>query len=89
METTKLSSKGQVILPKHIRTAHKWQPGVEFSVEDTPDGVLLRPLKPLKPFKPTRLEDVIGCAAYTGPAKTIEEMDGAIAVGIKATYDRD
>ena len=86
METTKLSSKGQVILPKHIRTAPKWQPGVEFSVEDTPDGVLLRPLKP---FKPTRLEDVIGCVAYTGPAKTIEEMDNAIAVGIKATYDRD
>ena len=83
METTKLSSKGQVILPKHIRTAHKWQPGVEFSVEDTPDGVLLRPLKP---FKPTRLEDVIGCVAYTGPAKMIEEMDDAIAVGVKATY---
>lgn len=86
METTKLSSKGQVILPKHIRTAHKWQAGVEFSVEDTPDGVLLRPLKS---FKPTRLEDVIGCAGYTGPAKTIEEMDAAIATGIKATYDRN
>ena len=86
METTKLSSKGQVILPKHIRTAHKWEPGVEFSVEDTPEGLLLRPLKP---FKPTRLEDVIGCAGYTGQAKTIAEMDAAIAAGIKATYDRD
>lgn len=86
MGTTKLSSKGQVILPKHIRMAHKWQAGVEFSVEDTPDGVLLRPLKP---FRPTRLEDVIGCASYTGPAKTIEEMDAAIARGIKTTYGRD
>ena len=56
MDTTKLSSKGQVILPKHIRTAHKWWPGVEFSVEDTAEGVLLRPLKL---FKPTQLEDVI------------------------------
>ena len=86
METTKLSSKGQIILPKHIRTAHKWRPGVQFLVVDTPDGILLRPLKP---FKPTRLKDVIGCTGYTGPAKTIEEMDGAIAAGIKATYDRD
>ena len=86
MDTTKLSSKGQVILPKHIRTAHKWQPGVEFSVEDTQEGVLLRPLKL---FKPTRLEDVIGCAGYTGPAKTIEEMDAAIAAGIKSSHDRD
>lgn len=85
METTKLSSKGQVVLPSHIRSAHQWQPGVEFSVEDTPDGVLLRPLKP---FKPTRLEEVFGCAGYTGPAKTIEEMDAAIAAGIKAHDDR-
>ena len=86
METTKLSSKGQVILPKHIRAAHKGSPGVEFLVEDTPEGILLRPLKP---FKPTRLKDVIGCAGYTGPAKTIEEMDAAIAAGIKAADDRD
>ena len=86
METTKLSSKGQVILPKHIRTAHKWSSGVEFLVEDTPEGILLRPLKP---FKQTRLQDVVGCTGYTGPAKTIEEMDAAIAAGIKAAYGRD
>lgn len=85
METTKLSSKGQVILPKHIRTAHKWLPGVEFVVEDTPEGVLLRPLKP---FMPTRIEDVLGCAGYEGAAKTIEEMDAAIARGVKAAHDR-
>jgi AbrB family looped-hinge helix DNA binding protein len=85
VKTTKLSSKGQVVLPSHIRSAHHWQPGVEFSVEDTPDGVLLRPLKP---FKPTRLEEVFGCAGYTGPAKTIEEMDAGIAAGIEAHHDR-
>ena len=86
METTKLSSKGQVILPKHIRTAHEWSAGIEFLVEDTPEGVLLRPLKA---FKPTRLKDVIGCVGYTGPAKTIKQMDAAIAAGVKASYDRD
>jgi AbrB family looped-hinge helix DNA binding protein len=46
METTRLSSKGQVILPKSIRDAHRWQPGTEFMVEDTAEGVLLRPAKP-------------------------------------------
>jgi AbrB family looped-hinge helix DNA binding protein len=85
MDTTRLSVKGQVVLPKHIRSAHDWEPGVEFSVEDTPGGVLLRPLKP---FKPTRLEAVIGCAGYVGPQKTIEDMDAAIAAGIKAHDDR-
>ena len=34
METTKLSSKGQVVLPKSVRDAHKWQPGAEFAVEE-------------------------------------------------------
>lgn len=75
MATTKLSSKGQVILPKAIRDKHDWKPGVEFVVEDTPKGVLLRPLKP---FQPTKLEDVVGCTGYKGPTKTIEEMDQGI-----------
>lgn len=79
METTRLSSKGQVILPKFVRDAHHWVPGTEFVVEDTSDGVLLRPAKS---FKPTRLEDVIGCTGYKGPAKTLEEMEDAIAKGV-------
>ena len=85
METTRLSSKGQVILPKSIRASHRWEPGVEFAVEDTPDGVLLRPLGP---FQPTRLEDVVGCTGYQGPARTLEDMDAAIAVGARADRDR-
>ena len=86
METTRLSSKGQVILPKSIRASHKWEPGVEFAVEDTPDGVLLRPLKL---FEATRLQDVVGCTGYRGPARTLEEMDDAIAAAARADRDRD
>ena len=43
MDTTKLSAKGQIVLPKRVRDAHGWAPGVEFVVEDTAAGVLLRP----------------------------------------------
>jgi AbrB family looped-hinge helix DNA binding protein len=85
METTRLSSKGQVILPKSIRAAHQWEPGVEFAVEDRPEGVLLRPIEP---FEPTRLEDVVGCTGYRGPARTVEEMEAAIATGVEARRDR-
>jgi len=81
METTRLSSKGQVILPKSIRSAHHWEPGVEFVVEDMANGVLLRPVKP---FQQTRLEDVIGCTGYKGPARTVEDMDAAIAAAVRA-----
>lgn len=76
METTKLSSKGQVVLPNAIRKAKAWRPGQALSVESTPEGVLLRPLKP---FAPTRLEEVVGCVGYEGPRKSIEEMDAAVA----------
>jgi AbrB family looped-hinge helix DNA binding protein len=86
METTRLSSKGQVILPKSVRAAHHWEPGVEFSVEEAADGILLRPIKQ---HPATKLEDVIGCIGYSGPAKTLEEMDAAIAAGIQARHDRD
>ncbi len=85
METTRLSSKGQIILPKAVREMHGWAPGTDFSVEDTADGVLLRPLKTTQP---TRLDDVVGCLQVRGPARTIEEMDAAISNEARARRDR-
>lgn len=85
METTRLSSKGQVILPKPIRDARRWRPGTEFIVEDTADGVLLRPAKP---FAPSRLDDVAGSLRYAGKAKTIRQMDAAIRAEVKARRAR-
>ncbi|MEO8326953.1 MAG: AbrB/MazE/SpoVT family DNA-binding domain-containing protein [Nitrospirota bacterium] len=85
METTKLSSKGQVILPKSIRAAHNWDAGVEFAIEDTPNGILLRPLKP---FPSTRLKDVYGCGAYRGTAKTVQDMEVAIQRAVKDRHAR-
>ena len=75
METTKLSSKGQVVLPRAIRVAKAWRPGQALAVVSTEEGVLL---KPLKAFERTRLDDVAGCLRYKGKAKTIEEMDAAV-----------
>jgi AbrB family looped-hinge helix DNA binding protein len=85
METTRLSSKGQVILPKSIRSAHHWEPGVEFVVEDTPAGVLLRPVRT---FPQTCLKEVVGCTGYKGPARTVGEMDAAIAIGVRERNKR-
>jgi bifunctional DNA-binding transcriptional regulator/antitoxin component of YhaV-PrlF toxin-antitoxin module len=85
METTKLSSKGQIILPVSIRLANQWQAGVEFAVENTADGVLLRPLKPVAT---TTLDEVIGCTGYTGKAQSIEDMDAAITAEVKSRHAR-
>jgi AbrB family looped-hinge helix DNA binding protein len=75
MEKTKLSSKGQVVLPSSVRAARKWKPGMELAVENRPEGVLLRPLKP---FAETQLAEVVGSAGYRGPRRTLKEMESAI-----------
>jgi len=80
METTHLSSKGQIIIPQSIREAHKWQPGLEFNVIDTEQGILLTPRLP---FKPTSIKEVLGCANYTGAKKSLKDMEKGIAKGAK------
>lgn len=82
MLTTKLSSKGQIIIPQPVRASHNWKPGMTFTVIDTKEGLLL---KPKTPFAHATLSDVAGCLKYVGRAKTLEEMDAAIAKGIKAS----
>ncbi len=80
MNTTKLSSKGQVIIPKSVRSAHRWEAGQELVVVDVGDGILL---KPKAPFDESTLDEVAGCLRFDGKAKTLDEMDAAIAVGIQ------
>jgi AbrB family looped-hinge helix DNA binding protein len=80
MATTKLSSKGQVVLPRSIRNARKLRPGTEFLVEDTAEGILLRPLKP---FRSTDIDTVFGSLRYTGRVKSVREMHDAIVAEAK------
>jgi len=74
METT-LSSKGQIVIPRHIRQIHGWKPGVRFSIYDSGDEIVL---KPATTRKTTVLEDVIGCAGYSGPAKSLADMEAGV-----------
>lgn len=83
METTKLSSKGQIIVPKSIRKTHHYLPGQEFIVIDTDKGILLKP-KPV--FEPTSIEDIANRPPYQGKPKTIEQMNAAISHEIKSRW---
>ena len=82
---TRLSSKGQVVIPKAVRKAHGWKPGQEFLVEDTGDELVLRP-EPL--FPPTTVEEVAGCLKYDGPPVSIREMDEAILRSVREEWIR-
>ncbi len=84
METTRLSSKGQLILPKWLRDRYNWREGDEFIVIDTGRGVLLQPNRP---FAPSTLEEVMAIIDYDGPAYTVEEMDEAVAASFKESGD--
>lgn len=85
MPTTRVSSKGQIVLPQSVREKRKWSAGTELIVEDTRDGVLLRSAKP---FTTTKFEDVYGCLQYKGKPKSLEEMDEAIRQEVKARHAR-
>ena len=78
MQTTKLSSKGQVIIPKILRSRYNWSTGQELSVIDTGDGILL---KPSHPFKKTELDQVTGILEYSGKPVSLDEMEAAIKKG--------
>lgn len=75
METATLSSKGQIVIPKPIRDAHRWKPGIRLVVEDSADGILIRPVHS---FPETELAQGLGCTGYKGPTIAIEKMNSEI-----------
>ena len=75
METTRLSSKGQVIIPKAFRSTHRWEAGTEFLVIDTGDGILLRPKAP---FARSVLADVSAMLKDKVEPKTDKEIKAAL-----------
>ncbi|MGH7880597.1 MAG: AbrB/MazE/SpoVT family DNA-binding domain-containing protein, partial [Candidatus Binataceae bacterium] len=74
-----------IVLPKAMRDGRRWPPGTEFVVEETFEGLVLRPAKKLAP---TSLEEVVGCLRHAGKAKTLAEMDRAITAEVKARHAR-
>lgn len=75
----KISSKGQLVLPKAVRDAHGLGPGSEVEVESVGDTIVLKPRvrKPRKGRVYT-LDEVAGMLKYNGPPVSIRDMDRAI-----------
>jgi AbrB family looped-hinge helix DNA binding protein len=83
METTRLSSKGQVIIPKSVRASHHWESGLELLVIDTGEGVLL---KPKAPFEESTLDAVTGCLKNRRPAPSPGEVEEAIQKAVRREW---
>lgn len=83
METTKLSSKGQVIIPKAVRSARRWEAGQELLVIDTEEGVLLMPKAP---FEATRLGDVAGMLKERVETRTERQIREALDRDVRSRW---
>ena len=84
--TTTVSTKGQVILPKAIRRALRWEAGMRLKVESMPDGVLL---KALPAFPETRPTDVYGRLATSGAPKSLAEMEAGVLAEARRRHAGD
>lgn len=75
-QITKLSTRGQIPIPKALRTARRWKPGTEFVIEETREGLLLKAKKePKREGKTGTWNDLIGIMPYRGPRISIREMN--------------
>jgi len=54
---TKLSSKGQLVVPKAVRDRHGWKPGDEIELVESGAGVILRAV-------PTAASDVTAAQVF-------------------------
>lgn len=79
MQSTLLSSKGQVIIPKAMREARQWHAGTRLEVTETAEGLLLKPVQPQrKTSLPRGLTAIRSRIAYAGPTRSVEEMTEAV-----------
>lgn len=86
METTRLSSKGQIIVPQSIREAYRWEPGMDFIVTELENAILLTPVKS---FEKSTVQELLGCVGYKGKKKTLQQMEEGIKQGAKEHGSRD
>jgi AbrB family looped-hinge helix DNA binding protein len=71
---TKLSAKGQVVIPKDVRDRLNLKPGTRFEVSDQMGVIKLTPSLRTNPFPPTTIEDVRKIPRWTGRTRTVEEI---------------
>jgi len=60
-EATRLTSKGQVVIPKKVRDRLSWRPGTRLEVLALPDGVELRRAEPARGETDRLIADLRGC----------------------------
>jgi AbrB family looped-hinge helix DNA binding protein len=73
----KMSSKGQIVVPKSLRDAHGWGAGTEFEFVESGKGVLVQPVQEFDPrFPPITIEEFLASRIKIDrPFPTDEEIE--------------
>lgn len=74
----RMSSKGQIVLPKAVRDAHGWSEGTEFEVVDAEGCVVLKPAPSHSRPSISFAEFVAMIPEYKGPPITSEMIEEAV-----------
>ena len=86
---TRVSDKGQVVVPAATRNRLGWSAGTDLEVIESGDSVTLRRRRPGKTLTPqeavARFKQLY---AHQGPPVSIEEMDAAIAEEVERRATR-
>jgi AbrB family looped-hinge helix DNA binding protein len=85
METVKVSSKGQIVIPKALRDAFAIVPGTRFVISAEGDEIRLRPAPSVNP---TRAIDGLGLLARKGRKRMREDETRAAIAALLLERDR-
>jgi AbrB family looped-hinge helix DNA binding protein len=79
MARTRMSSKGQIVLPKAVRDAHGFGEGTEFEVIDGGKEIVLKPVEKAAAGRKLTVEEFLAMRpVYHGPPITDEMIEQAI-----------
>jgi AbrB family looped-hinge helix DNA binding protein len=88
---TKVSAKGQVVIPKDVRDRLNWAEGTRLDVVESAGSVTLVPLKsrlrPSMPFPRTTIEDIMAGPKWEGTPKSVEEISGLSIDDLRRIFD--
>ncbi len=87
---TKLSAKGQVVIPKDVRDRLGLVEGTVFDVIERGDEVVLRRSGARRTGKSARdaLREIQSFYRYEGPPLSIEDMDRAVEQDVRDKWER-
>jgi AbrB family looped-hinge helix DNA binding protein len=86
---TRLSAKGQVVIPKDVRDELKLKPGARFAVVKGIGEIRLKLLDRPNCFPPTTVEDFLKRPPlkWEGPSRSVEEISGLDNETLRQIFD--